>query len=76
MDGAVRDVWPTVEPGCCVGRSVPDAWGRLFVGCTVDSLDAPVGGFCVVVSEFWASVGVAASKVAASIKLFIGVSSF
>ena len=29
-----------------------DAWGKLVVGCVVDSLDAPAGGLCVVVNEF------------------------
>lgn len=43
---------PTAEPGCTVGASVPDAWGKLVVGCVVDSLDDPAGGFCVVVNEF------------------------
>ena len=43
-----------LEPGCKVGRSVPDAWGRLFVGCGVDWLEFPAGGFCVVVNGVWA----------------------
>ena len=73
LDGAVSRVPPTLEPGCCVGRSVPDVRGRLFDGCVVDSLDAPAGGFCVVVSEFWAKAGPAASRAAANMIIFIGV---
>jgi len=45
VEGCVGAVLPTVEPGCCVGFSVPEAAGRLFVVFGVDSLEPPAGGF-------------------------------
>jgi len=43
--GCVGAVLPTVDPGCCVGFSVPAACGRLFDVFGVDSLEPPAGGF-------------------------------
>jgi hypothetical protein len=70
--GCVTVAPPSVDPGCWVGRSVPDALGTLFVGCVVDSLEAPAGGLCVVVKVFWAKTGVAPSIVQATKSFFIG----
>ena len=76
MDGAVAggcvDVAPpTAEPGCCVGFSVPAAWGTLFAVFGVDSLELPAGGLCVVVSGFCANAGAAAKIASAAINVFI-----
>lgn len=42
--GCAAAVPPTVEPGCCVGFSVPAAFGKLFDGSGVDWLELPAGG--------------------------------
>lgn len=71
--GYVDAVLPTVDPGCCVGFSVPEACGRLCVVFAVDSLEPPAGGFCVVVSGFCASAGVAPRIANATISVFMTV---
>jgi hypothetical protein len=76
LDGAVAKggatlVWPTPDPGWLVGRSVPEALGRLFVVVAVDSLDPPAGGLCVVVSGFCASAGAALKMAHATISILI-----
>ncbi len=43
--GGATTVPPTFDPGWFVGRSVPEALGKLFVVFGVDSLDPPAGGF-------------------------------
>ena len=60
---------PMLEPGCKVGRSVPAARGRLLVGCGVDWLEPPAGGFCVVVNGVCA-MAEALPRSAAAIKSF------
>lgn len=52
---------------------MPAAWGKLVVGCGVDWLDCPAGGFCVVVNGAWASAEPAESIIAATNNLFMRV---
>ncbi len=42
--GGATTVSPTLDPGWLVGRSVPEARGKLFVVFGDDSLDPPAGG--------------------------------
>ena len=59
------------DPGWFVGRSVPAAWGKLFVVFGDDSLDPPAGGLCVVVNGFCASAGAAPRMANARIRVFM-----
>lgn len=69
--GGATTVPPTFDPGWFVGRSVPEALGKLFVVFGVDSLEPPAGGFWVVVSGFCASAGTAPRMANARVRAFI-----
>ena len=60
-----------MDPGCKVGRSVPEARGRLFVGCGDDWLEPPAGGFCVVVNGAWAMADALPKSMTATNNFFI-----
>ncbi len=72
--GGATTAPPTLDPGWLVGRSVPEARGKLFVVFGIDSLDPPAGGLWVVVSGFRASAGAAPRMANARVRaLIVGV---
>jgi len=69
--GGATTAPPTLDPGWLVGRSVPEARGKLFVVFGIDSLDPPAGGLWVVVSGFCASAGAAPRMANARVRVLI-----